>query len=37
MQARENKARQEGIYQETKEKLNSQEKIIFDKLNIKPR
>ena len=36
MQARENKARQEGIYQEAKEKLNSHEKIIFDKLNIKP-
>ena len=36
MQARENKARQEGIYQETKEKLNSQEKLIFNKLNIKP-
>ena len=36
MDARENKARHEGIYQETKEKLNNQEKIIIDKLNIKP-
>jgi len=36
IKARENRARQEGIFQETKEKLYNQERIIYEKLNIKP-
>jgi len=35
--ARENKARQEGIYQEIKEKIKNDEKEIFEKLNITPK